>query len=502
MHARSEFVITSGDDRIPDSLSAAGPAIGTLLDGKYRLLARLGAGGMSVVYRAENVHTGKHVALKWLRPDHAGERGAMERMLREARAASSLRHPGVVDVYDVGRCGSAHFLVMELLEGETLRSFLRRSPAPTVPELIARLLPAFDGVAAAHDTHLVHRDLKPENIFLERVAGSEIERGKVLDFGVAKSLESTLVMTLTGTAVGTPSYMPLEQLRGDRDLDARADVYALGAILYEALAGRLPHEASTLTELAIKVATAVPAPLGSLRPDLPATLARTIDWALARERQQRLPSVRGFRDELGLFAREPDFRKQMLEPDATLPRLPDPQARKQRDLRELHMESAPFHDVAVAESGTVSVHAASRPHSRRRLQRVIGVMAVLGTVGIGVGVTMTPQSPMRGAAAAAVSTRAPTTVAVRLPEPARDTAEAAPVREPLELPSAPPTAAERRPVQPPVAARSNAERSSEAAKRATSPAAHPVEAKPDAGADESDKKPRVKRADIAQLLAF
>ncbi|MET0385819.1 MAG: protein kinase [Polyangiales bacterium] len=297
------------------------PGIGDVLAGKYRLLAKLGEGGMGAVFHAENTVTGKHVAVKWMHPHTASHPDASARLLREAQATSRLRHPHVVDVYDLIQDGPAVFLVMELLEGETVGSYLRRTPQPKISEFIALMLPALEGVAAAHTKGVIHRDLKPENIFLVR-SGSGFS-AKVVDFGIAKVAEGkgALTLTQTGAAIGTPMYMSLEQLRGDKEIDARTDVYAFGVIFYEALTGRMPYEAETLTELAIKIATTAAVPVKSRRSDVPTALASIIDWAVAKERSQRLPSVEALIRELEPFARDTQFRNQMTNPDVPLPRL-------------------------------------------------------------------------------------------------------------------------------------------------------------------------------------
>jgi serine/threonine-protein kinase len=297
------------------------PVVGSVLGGKYRVLDTLGTGGMGIVFCAENLVTTKRVALKWL-PRRVSEGAYEERLLREARAVARLKHPNVVDVYDLLRHGATWFLVMELLEGETLRDYLRRSPPPSVPELIAQLLPAMEGVSAAHARGVIHRDLKPENIFLERVAGDCKVVPKVLDFGIAKLSDTGgHSLTATGVALGTPLYMSLEQLRADKDVDERADVYAFGVMLYEAFSGRTPYEASSLPELALKLTTTQPAPLQQLRPDLPASLARIVDWAIALDRAERLPDLTSLRDELEVFSREHSFRALMPDSEDALPRV-------------------------------------------------------------------------------------------------------------------------------------------------------------------------------------
>ena len=313
------------------------PEVGELLVAKYRVLALLGAGGMGSVYRAENVLTGKHVALKWMHPQYATSPDAAERLIREARAASRLSHPNVVDVYDVIRDDQTLFLVMELLQGESLRDFLRSRGRPRelpMHELIAILLGAMSGVAAAHAQGVIHRDLKPDNIFLERIPGVPQPIAKVLDFGIAKLAESGDVrgatLTQTGTAIGTPVYMSFEQLRGDKNIDFRTDVYAFGVMLYEALVGHAPFTAATLSELAIKVATTEAVPLKNLRPDVPTGLCAIIERAIRRNREERWPDVPSLMAALAPFAQLGTFRENMSFQDMTAPRAAAPQRRAQR----------------------------------------------------------------------------------------------------------------------------------------------------------------------------
>jgi eukaryotic-like serine/threonine-protein kinase len=304
------------------------PEVGELLASKYRVLSLLGAGGMGSVYRAENVLTGKQVALKWMHPQYAQRLDAAERLIREARAASRLSHPNVVDVYDVIQDDQTLFLVMELLHGESLRDYLRKQAQPPLHELIALLLGAMSGVAAAHAQGVIHRDLKPDNIFLLRVPGTPRPVAKVLDFGIAKLAELAEVrgstLTQTGAAIGTPVYMSFEQLRGDRDIDVRVDVYAFGVMLYEAFAGHPPFAAASLSELAIKLATTEATPIKSLRHDTPSALAAIIDRAIRRDRAERWPDIPSLMQQLTPFGEERSFREAMTLKDVTAPRVATP----------------------------------------------------------------------------------------------------------------------------------------------------------------------------------
>jgi serine/threonine-protein kinase len=301
-------------------MSSSEPAPGALLGNKYRVLAIIGAGAMGRVFQAQNEFTGKLVALKWMHADVAAAPNAAERLLREARAASKLKHPNVVDIYDIVHEGSTLFLVMELLEGETLSAYLRRNQQLALSEFIALLLQALEGVAAAHDKGVIHRDLKPDNIFLVRAAGSEKVTVKVVDFGVAKLTgQPATKITQTGSAVGTPLYMSFEQLRADRSIDGRSDIYAFGVMLYEAITGQMPYSASSITELAIKVATSEPVAVTQLRADVPTSLADIVERACARDRERRTPTARALLAELEPFASEPGFRAAMMNPAAPMP---------------------------------------------------------------------------------------------------------------------------------------------------------------------------------------
>lgn len=289
-----------------------------LVAGKYRLVRPIGAGGMGEVHEAENVHTRKRVAIKCIRGSSARRREAVDRLLQEARGSALVRHPNVVDVYDLLREGDTAYLVMEYLEGEPLSAAIERGDAP-MHQLVAWVLGAMRGVAAAHRQGVIHRDIKPDNIFLAREADTPLPVPKVLDFGVCKlraSEPGELSLTRSGHLMGTPLYMPLEQLDGASDIDARADVYAFGVTLYYVLTGRMPVEASNLPGLVVQLANDAAVPPRTHRADLPAPLDRLIMWAIAPQRDQRLPSLAAFIDELEPFASERAFHDEPTRPGA------------------------------------------------------------------------------------------------------------------------------------------------------------------------------------------
>ena len=270
-----------------------GPRTGEVIGEKYRIEQILGEGGMGIVYAATNVLTSKRVAIKWMLPAAAQDEVSVQRFLREAHAAGRIHHPNVVDVYDVGREAGVPFLVMELMRGEPASAMIGDKPLP--PAFVVDLLmPAMRGIHAAHELGVIHRDLKPDNIFVCRREDGEVETSKVLDFGISKALaedEQLRGITKTGAVMGTPHYMSPEQVRGRSDIDRRADVYALGVILYEALTGSPPFDAETFTALAVEIATATPKPLRTHVPNLDPALDEAVMRALARDRDERFPDV-------------------------------------------------------------------------------------------------------------------------------------------------------------------------------------------------------------------
>jgi tRNA A-37 threonylcarbamoyl transferase component Bud32 len=287
------------------------PAIGTLVGGKYRIVRLLGEGGMGAVYEAENTLTWKRVALKWLHPRLSTQPSAQQRLLREARATSRIRHPSVVDLYDVIQEDDAVVLIMELLSGQLLSHRIADGPMQ-LWQLVRILLDAMAGVMAAHEVGVVHRDVKPDNIFLSELPDGSV-RPKVIDFGIAMTAGAELArLTESGMAVGTPRYVSYEQLRGEDEPDARCDVYAFGVILYEAMLGRAPYEGRTLGEQAVQFVTVTPASPATIRPDLPHALVDVVQAAIARERVHRLSSLDAMARALAPYARPEAYARELL----------------------------------------------------------------------------------------------------------------------------------------------------------------------------------------------
>jgi len=269
------------------------PSPGTLVADKYQLESLLGEGGMGAVYRARHVLMDKPVALKWLRPELCGNADARERLVREARSVARVRHPNVVQVFDVDSYQGSMFMVMELLEGETFADLLAKEKL-TTQRVIQLLSGALSGLGAAHQHGIIHRDIKPENIFIVRDREHPEGIAKLLDFGISKLEElvpGSPRLTQTGLSIGTPLYMSVEQLTSTDKVDQRADIYSFGVLLYHALTGTLPFDGETFAGVVLSIATTTPPPLRRLRPDLSPALDRVVSKAMARHRIDRYESA-------------------------------------------------------------------------------------------------------------------------------------------------------------------------------------------------------------------
>jgi serine/threonine-protein kinase len=266
---------------------------GEVLAGKYRLEKLLGKGAVGVVYRAQNTLIGRTVAIKVLRAEHATDEEVVGRFLREARAANLVRHPNVVDVLDIGRDDDGvPFIVQEFLEGEDFGGYVQRIGGQlTVEAALDFMVPIAEAVGYAHSRGVVHRDLKPENVFLARADGKIVP--KLLDFGLSrfKLGPSEIRATATGMTMGSPAYMSPEQIEGSKELDARADVWALGVMLYEILSGQLPFSGDSHVAVFVQISWAEPAKLEELVPSIPRSLARVVDRCLRRTAADRYPTA-------------------------------------------------------------------------------------------------------------------------------------------------------------------------------------------------------------------
>ncbi len=273
-----------------------GPSrVGEVLGERWRLVERLGGGGMGEVYRAVHLALGRTVAIKVLRPEHALNAANVRRVLREGQAASRVVHPNIVRIEDVGvDARGLPYLVQECLEGIDLDAFTRswRGVVPA-SELLPLMVPALDALGALHAAGILHRDLKPGNVFLVREASGWSPR--LLDFGLATlSADPDVQPRITGSAVtlGSPAYMSPEQFRDPRTLTPSSDLWSFGVMLYELLSGVLPFPGATVGAIAIAVSTDAPVPLGKRAPSLPEPLAAMVMRCLEKDPARRPASVR------------------------------------------------------------------------------------------------------------------------------------------------------------------------------------------------------------------
>ncbi|MFO0684684.1 MAG: protein kinase [Sandaracinus sp.] len=333
------------------------PWVGRILSERYRIERRLGKGGMGAVYEAEHLLLKRRVALKVLLPQHAEDAEVVARFRREALAATHIGHEHIVEVHDMGRAdGGTLFLVLEMLEGKDLaRALDDEGPFP-IARAIHVMDQLCDGLAAAHAKGIVHRDLKPENVFLIPRKGDP-DFVKILDFGISKFQDGVLgeegKMTQTGVPMGTAYYMAPEQAMGRRDLDHRADVYALGVILFRLLTADYPFDSETFAGLVVKLVTETAPRVRPRRPDVPEALDAAIARCLEKEPAARFPTVEALREALAPFAR--------LEGGAP-----------PRPARSAVVVGSGSHDTALSATATPAAHAvpATLP-SRRPLARPV-----------------------------------------------------------------------------------------------------------------------------------
>lgn len=272
------------------------PADWPLLGGRYRLVRLLGKGGMGAVFEAEHTLIARRFAIKVLLPELAADAEAVERFRTEAQATGRLASDHVVTVTDFGFVEGAPFLVMELLEGETLASRLARVQQLSPAVAVELLRQACRGAQRAHESGVIHCDIKPRNLFVVRRDDGR-DQVRLLDFGIARLLGDAERRGL-GRLLGTPSYMSPEQASGDAPIDARTDVYALGVVLYEALSGHLPHPGHDAHAVRCRIARDPPVPLDSVCAGLPADLVQVVHHALARAPAERIPSAAALEREL------------------------------------------------------------------------------------------------------------------------------------------------------------------------------------------------------------
>jgi serine/threonine-protein kinase len=275
-------------------------APGALVAGKFRVIRKIGSGGMGAVYEVLHEYTKHRRALKVLHPNYSRLPAIVTRFLREASAAGRIGNPHIVETFDAGSLESGEpYIVMELLAGRSLDSLLAERGTLDFAEAISYVRQACRGLEAAHNTGIIHRDLKPDNLFIE--AGPFV---KILDFGISK-FDATLIgneqLTRAGAMLGTPFYMSSEQVRGVHAIDVRTDVYSLAAVLYECVTGNKPFSAATIEQLAVAIHVGHYEPVSHYRGDAPAGFAEVLAKGLACNRDERYPTVRAFADALAAF---------------------------------------------------------------------------------------------------------------------------------------------------------------------------------------------------------
>jgi serine/threonine-protein kinase len=337
--------------------------VGTVLEGKFRILREIGRGGMAAVYEAENQLLGKHVAVKILAAELITSRIVRERFLREARAAAAIRSPYICDVYDSGMYDGRPFLVMEYLEGESLYDLLtrvRRLDADTALQIITQ---AARGLGKAHESNVIHRDLKPENIFVTKTPEGDTVV-KLLDFGLAKFYEDTgdtktTRLTREGALFGTPAYMSPEQAKGQGEVDHRADLWALGCIVYECLTGTTVWNVDQGVAMILAQIAGAPLPKPSkLRPDLPLSFDAWFARALERDPTKRPQNAKEFAESLAIALKTatsipPPAWRVSSEPSAEEGALVDELVKESK--HHIPMPPRPSQDGTPPTGGTVDV---------------------------------------------------------------------------------------------------------------------------------------------------
>jgi serine/threonine protein kinase/predicted Zn-dependent protease len=320
--------------------------------GHFTILSKIGAGGMGEVYLAQDTHLDRKVALKLLPSEVASDHERMRRFVQEAKAASALNHPNIITIFEVGQSDSRHFIATEFIDGQTLRQLMRRGHTK-LNDVLEISIQAVSALAAAHEAGIVHRDIKPENIMVRRDGYI-----KVLDFGLAKLTEAegstpdpeartkTLVNTDAGTVLGTATYMSPEQAKG-KYVDGRTDLWSLGAVIYELVAGHAPFEAETSSEVIGLILNKEPLPLARFDREAPAELDRIVMKALTKDLDERYQTARDFLVDLKRLKRQHDL-------EAEIERTAPP------DYRSLSGTGA----HRVATSGQVTAAASALPSSQ------------------------------------------------------------------------------------------------------------------------------------------
>jgi serine/threonine-protein kinase len=344
------------------------PRVEAALGESYEVQDEIGRGGMGVVYRARDRKLRRLVAIKVLPPELAYREEVRTRFLREAETAAQLSHPNIVPIYAVEEREGIVCFVMGLVEGLSLGAHLGRQPRLAYDEVKRILCDVADALDYAHRRGIIHRDIKPDNILLEQSTG----RPLVTDFGIARAAEGDSRLTVTGMAVGTPAYMSPEQAMGEREVDGRSDIYSLGVVGYQMVAGELPHKASNTPAMLMKHLTERPRPLREVRPDVPPALAEVLDRALAKRPDDRWRDAGAMRDAVTGAGVEPVSG--LLPGDESLPR--GASAAWQRPaIREYPPPADPRQDRGAANDRAARPEHHPLVHRRRELDAVTAANA-------------------------------------------------------------------------------------------------------------------------------
>jgi serine/threonine-protein kinase len=278
---------------------------GQVLDGKYRIVRLIGEGGMGAVFEGENVRINRRVAIKVLHGAALSNAETVQRFEREAQAAGRIGSDHILEILDLGVLADGErYMVMEFLAGQTLTQRILQHGRLTPRQITPLMRQALVGLGAAHAAGIIHRDLKPDNLFVLNERSGIRDYVKIIDFGISKfnALGGDMSMTRTGAVMGTPYYMSPEQAKGSGKVDARSDLYAIGVILYEAVAGQVPFLADTFNELMFKIVLSDPKPLLEVVPDLDPRFAAIVSKAMARDADQRYGSAAEMIEALDAFA--------------------------------------------------------------------------------------------------------------------------------------------------------------------------------------------------------
>ncbi len=411
---------------------------GQIIADKYELQREIGKGGMGSVWAAVHKGLGRTVAVKFLRPQADHDATATDRFVSEARMVAAIKHRFVVDVFDFGVTSDGlYYMVLELLEGESLAERITEGPPFAVRDAVELITDCLRGLHAVHEAGVVHRDLKPENIFVIRDADGAFP--KLIDFGISKKTEDTgaldspgapgdaagrsTQLTRPGMIVGTPYYMSPEQLRGRADLDRRADIFSMGVILYELIAGRLPFDQDNIGDLMVAITSRRAPTLSVLRPELGKELSDVVARALDPERDARPPTALALRD--ALLAVLPSLPEREL---TGTHQLPTPGAYGKAT--ELLMQAAddPFAGERRKQAGASAAGGKRLPMYIAAAVLVAGLLAwLLGTRGSQPASEAPAASPGMQPPSAAIGAPSPATVAARQPvAPAAEPAAPAP----------------------------------------------------------------------------